>query len=48
MGLKLLLLQSNKSYVYDDESMQRISTGELRASSRGKTEGASVIRIFWV
>ncbi len=43
MGLKLLLLQSKKSYVYDREIMQRISTGEHRATSRGNTEGASVI-----
>ena len=48
MGCKPLLLGSNKEHVCFDESTQRISIGYVRASSRGNTEDASVIRIYWV
>jgi len=41
---------SVKCYSRDQENdtSPRWSAGQLRASSRGKTEGASVIRFDWV
>ncbi len=48
MGCKLLLYRNKSPFVNGAEGTVRISTGQLRASSRGNTEGASVIRIYWV
>ncbi len=48
LGCKLLLLGKKITVSTVTDGTQGISTGELRASSRGNTEGASVIRIYWV
>ena len=42
---KPLLSGSKDGHVWQGESTRRKSIGELRASSRGNTEDASVIRI---
>ncbi len=48
MGCKLLLYRNKPPFVKGAEGTVRIRTGQLRASSRGNTEGPSVIRIYWV
>ena len=48
MDCKLLLSEGKKADVSVLASIRRISIGLLRASSRGNTEDASVIRIYWV
>ncbi len=48
MGCKLLLLGKKPLLVSGADGTKRISIGQLRASSRGNTEDASVIRIYWV
>ncbi len=47
-GCKLLLYRKNSLIVIRVDGTVRISIGYLRASSRGNTEDASVIRIYWV
>eukprot|EP01022_Parablepharisma_sp_SALTPOND_P023619 TRINITY_DN5033_c0_g1_i4.p2 TRINITY_DN5033_c0_g1~~TRINITY_DN5033_c0_g1_i4.p2 ORF type:complete len:125 (-),score=1.04 TRINITY_DN5033_c0_g1_i4:64-438(-) len=48
MGCRLLFCFKKQPYVYGFDGRAGISIGQLRASSRGNTEGASVIRIHWV
>eukprot|EP01023_Acetabularia_acetabulum_P064826 TRINITY_DN84_c0_g1_i11.p2 TRINITY_DN84_c0_g1~~TRINITY_DN84_c0_g1_i11.p2 ORF type:complete len:125 (+),score=7.19 TRINITY_DN84_c0_g1_i11:477-851(+) len=48
MGCKLLLYRKKTPNALGTDGTVRISIGQLRASSRGNTEGASVIRIHWV
>ncbi len=48
MGCKLLFYAKKPTNVLVADGSVGISTGQLRASSRGNTEGASVIRIHWV
>ncbi len=48
MGCKLLLYGKKPPDVSGIDGTVRISIGLLRASSRGNTEDASVIRIHWV
>ena len=48
MGCKPLLPGSKVPHVCGLESTRRESIGYLRASSRGNTEDASVILIYWV
>src|SRR3546814_9342073 len=48
-GCKALLLGKKSCRLIPgrDDGTQRISTGSLRASSRGNTKGASVTRNYW-
>ena len=48
MGCKLLSVGNNSSVVTDVAGTVIRRTGSFRASSRGNTEDASVIRIYWV
>ena len=48
LGCKPLLQGIKCRYAYRFAGTLRISIGELRASSRGNTEDAGVIRIYWV
>ncbi len=48
MGCKLLFYGKKISDVSGFDGTVGISIGQLRASSRGNTEDASVIRIYWV
>ncbi len=45
---KLLLSGNKDRYEYVEEGTRRKNIGYIRASSRGNTEDASVIRIYWV
>eukprot|EP01023_Acetabularia_acetabulum_P064833 TRINITY_DN84_c0_g1_i8.p4 TRINITY_DN84_c0_g1~~TRINITY_DN84_c0_g1_i8.p4 ORF type:complete len:123 (+),score=18.81 TRINITY_DN84_c0_g1_i8:477-845(+) len=47
MGCKLLLYRKKTPNALGTDGTVRISIGQLRASSRGNTEGASVVRIYW-
>ena len=46
-GCKLLLRGDKALHVWGFAGTARISIGSLRASSRGNTEDAGVIRIHW-
>ena len=48
MGCKPLLIGNKERHVWCVACTFRISIGYFRASSRGNTEDASVIRIYWV